>query len=251
MKIASTAVAVYLLFGVVSAILGGEVVPSGTKTYLAGLRKFPNSTTYCAGALISPTHVLTSAICNQGTINYVTVGAHKVNGTDSGEVIKVKSIDIHPNYNPKAAVVTWAWDYAIVTLEKPSKFSPVKLARNKSEIQKGMSLTVMGWGVVNCKDTHYPIEPRRVELEAWSNRNCSETYGLFSRSQMCAGGIVNQGTSPGDLGAPYIKENSEGDADDVLVGTNIGTSECGSDLPMVLSRVTIGLPWINSIVSGQ
>ncbi|OWZ05198.1 Glucanase inhibitor protein [Phytophthora megakarya] len=250
MKFLST-VAISLLLGVASAILGGEVVPNGTKTYTAGLRTFPNSTTFCAGALISPTHVLTSAICDQRTINYVTVGAHNVNGTNDGEVIKVKAVHIHPNFDINATIQTWAWDYAIVTLEKPSTFSPVNISSNISDVREGMPLTVIGWGVFNCEDEYYPIELRRVTLEAWGNQRCGEMYSRFSRSQQCAGGIANRGTSPGDLGAPLIKENNEGVADDLLLGTNTGGYRCGSDYPNIFSRVTTVLPWIKSIVNGQ
>ncbi|OWZ06272.1 Glucanase inhibitor protein [Phytophthora megakarya] len=237
-----------LLFGISSAILGGEVVPNDMKTYMAGMRTYPNETSFCGGALISPTHVLTSAICDQRGINYVSVGSHNVNGTDVGEEIKVKSVQLHPNYNPN---VSLAWDYAIVTLEKPSKFIPVKLASNDSEIQEGMSAIAMGWGITTCEDEYYSLELRSVAMEAWDNMNCSEVYVDFSPSQLCAGGIANKGTSPGDMGDPLIKENKEGDADDVLLGTNTGGNGCGADNPNVFSRVTTVLPWINSIVNGQ
>lgn len=44
-------------------ILSGEDVPSGTKTYVAGLRINRDSDSLCGGSLISPTHVLTASHC--------------------------------------------------------------------------------------------------------------------------------------------------------------------------------------------
>ncbi|POM80903.1 Serine protease trypsin-like protein [Phytophthora palmivora] len=166
----------------------------------------------------------------------------------AGEEIKVKAVHIHPKYNPN---ISLAWDYAVVTLERPSKFVPVNLARNDSEIQEGMPTSVMGWGIATCEDEDYSLELRSVVLEVWDNKNCSEVYTDLSPSQQCAGGIVHKGTAPGDMGAPLIKENKEGDADDILLGTNTGGYGCGEGYPNVFSRVTTVLPWINSIINAN
>ncbi|KAG2995221.1 hypothetical protein JG687_00014815 [Phytophthora cactorum] len=204
MKLISTAIAAPLLFEVAAAILGGQVVPIGTKTYTAGLRTNRGDTSFCGGALNSPTHVLTSAICEQMGINYVSVGSHYVNGTQGGEEIKVFKVQIHPNYNPN---VSLAWDYAVVTLEKPSKFTPVKVANTDSEFQEGMSTTSMGWGITTCEEGDYSLELRGVAMEAWDSKNCSEIYIDHPPSQLCVGGVAGEGTAPGDMGAPLIKEN--------------------------------------------
>ncbi|POM65833.1 Glucanase inhibitor protein 2 trypsin-like protein [Phytophthora palmivora] len=249
MKIVSTSISASLLFGVASAILGGDIVPSGTKTYVVGLRNSSSDSSFCAGALISPTHVLTSPLCNKEGINYVSVGAHKVNGTDNGEVIKVKTVDIHPSYNPNDP---WAWDFAIVTLENPSKFAPVKLASHDSDIQEGTLITMMGWGAPTWQGGDYSLELRNVTLEAWDTKNCIDVFTeTFYPSQLCAGGVLNKGTVDGDWGGPLIKGNKEGDADDVLLGTNTEGYGYGSDYPNVFSRVTTALSWIDSIVNSH
>ncbi|OWZ17439.1 Glucanase inhibitor protein [Phytophthora megakarya] len=250
MKIVSTLATASLLLGVTSAILGGEIIPSGKKTYTAGLRNSISNSSFCAGALISPTHVLTSASCDKEGINYVSVGSHNVNGTDDGEVIKVKSVAPHPNYN---ANVSLEWDYAIVALETPSKFAPVKLANsNDSDVQEGTPLTAIGWGVADCQDEHSSSELRAVALNAWDSKSCIDVFTEpFYPSQLCAGGDLNKGTAFGDMGGPFIKDNQEGDADDVLIGISTDGYGCGSDYPNVFSRVTTALPWINSIVHGE
>lgn len=44
-------------------ILGGETVSAGTKSYNVGLHHDASHGIFCGGALISPTHVLTSPEC--------------------------------------------------------------------------------------------------------------------------------------------------------------------------------------------
>ncbi|KAG2862863.1 hypothetical protein PC113_g5899 [Phytophthora cactorum] len=124
-------------------------------------------------------------------INYVSVGSHYVNGTQGGEEIKVFKVQIHPNYNPN----------------KPSKFTLVKVANTDSEFQEGMSTTSMGWGITTCEEGDYSLELRGVAMEAWDSKNCSEIYIDHPPSQLCVGGVAGEGTAPGDMGAPLIKEN--------------------------------------------
>ncbi|KAG2765749.1 hypothetical protein Pcac1_g22723 [Phytophthora cactorum] len=113
-------------------------------------------------------------------INYVSVGSHYVNGTQGGEEIKVF---------------------------KPSKFTLVKVANTDSEFQEGMSTTSMGWGITTCEEGDYSLELRGVAMEAWDSKNCSEIYIDHPPSQLCVGGVAGEGTAPGDMGAPLIKEN--------------------------------------------
>ncbi|KAG3031101.1 hypothetical protein PC129_g3912 [Phytophthora cactorum] len=115
-------------------------------------------------------------------INYVSVGSHYVNGTQGGEEIKVFKVQIHPNYNPN-------------------------VANTDSEFQEGMSTTSMGWGITTCEEGDYSLELRGVAMEAWDSKNCSEIYIDHPPSQLCVGGVAGEGTAPGDMGAPLIKEN--------------------------------------------
>ncbi|ETL90837.1 hypothetical protein L917_10565, partial [Phytophthora nicotianae] len=253
MKIISTVVSAALMLGSVSAILGGQKVPQGTKTYTTGLRttvdpKSPDDFSFCGGVLISPTYVLTTASCTKmSKANFVSVGAHYVNGGEDGDEIKVVKVTPHPHFNAD----TLANDFAVLKLAKPSKYKPVKLpAPGGSDIKSGMWATAMGWGLTSASSNAMASEELlSLSQQVISNDACRKALKstTIDMSQVCAGG--EQGKSPcqGDTGGPFIKENAKGDGDDVLIGLVSGGQGCGvKDSPAIYSRVSSALPWINS-----
>ncbi|ETM48236.1 hypothetical protein L914_07193, partial [Phytophthora nicotianae] len=252
MKIISSAVFGSLAIGSVSAILGGQIVPQGSKTYNANLRLTADGNSVCGGALISPDHVLTAASCMGQGPAYVAVGTHYVNGTKDGEQIKIASSQQHPKfYGPNLK-----YDLAVLTLEKPSKFSPVQLPKSDdTDLKLGVWTTSMGWGSANPAETfEHSEELRSVELGVWKNEDCRKAtnFTYIDRTYVCAGGIEGKGVSFGDQGGPLIKENNPGDADDVLVGVlsyAVGHADKGK--PSVYTRVSTALEWINSFVKSQ
>ncbi|KAE8907771.1 hypothetical protein PF002_g5827 [Phytophthora fragariae] len=80
--------------------MGGGEVPIGTKAYVVGLLTTAEGNSFCGGALISPSHVLTTASCTsfeQGSSipHWVAVGTHYINGTKDGERIKIVGAKNH------------------------------------------------------------------------------------------------------------------------------------------------------------
>ncbi|KAG7382233.1 hypothetical protein PHYPSEUDO_005119 [Phytophthora pseudosyringae] len=247
------------MLGSVAALLGGQKVPQGSKTYTTGLRstidpKSADDFSFCGGALISPSHVLTTAACTtMAKANYVSVGAHYLNGDKDGDKdgdeIKVASVTNHPHFNAD----TLADNFAILTLSKPSKYKPVKLpAPGGGDIKTGMWGTAMGWGLTSAppngmaSETLLSLSQQVIANDACGKAFNSTTIGL---SHVCAGG--EQGKSPcqGDTGGPFIKENAQGDGDDALIGLVSGGKGCGIEgSPAIYSRVSSALPWINSVI---
>ncbi|KAJ8569458.1 hypothetical protein ON010_g5800 [Phytophthora cinnamomi] len=253
--ISALAAASFVAAGAISAetehveralILGGGEVPIGTKAYSVGVRSTADGDTYCGGALISPKHVLTTATCTGFEApDWVAVGTHYINGTKDGERIKVVSAQNHTLFNE----TNLSYDFDILTLEKPSKFSPIKLPKaDGSDIMAGMWSKVMGWG-----DTSYPNGTRSnvmqsVGLEVWDNEDCARIFAV-DNSSVCAGGAAGRDSCIGDTGGPLVKEQGLGDADDILIGLASWGSGCGDKgYPAIYSRVSAAIEWINSVV---
>ncbi|KAF1774628.1 Peptidase S1, PA clan [Phytophthora cactorum] len=197
MNLMSVTVAVSLLFGVASAILGGQVVPIGTKTYTVGIRTTANGESFCGGALIAPSYVISSAHCEWRDVEYVTVGSHYINGSEEGvpadgEQIKIEVHHMHPKFD-----------------------------LNATDDKKGVWGTTMGWGVTSTPDGDYSLELKSVKLQVWGDKECKDVFsGVQFPSFVCAGGVAGKDACAGDMGDPLIRENQKGDADDILIGLN-------------------------------
>ncbi|KAL4166602.1 GLC7-interacting protein 2 [Phytophthora ramorum] len=229
-------------------ILGGSAIPSGKKTYTAGIRSTVDGDSYCGGSLVSPTHVLTTTMCVTHEVpNYVSVGTHYINGTQDGEQLKVVSVQNHTSHNQSSG----AYDFALLTLEKPSKFTPVKLPKaDDSDIIPGMWSQVMGWGATSFPNGTNSYELQGVGVEVWSNDDCAKVY-VIDDTAVCAGGVAGKDSCVADTGGPLIKEVKEGDLDDILIGLVNWGYGCGDEgSPTVYSRVSYAVEWINSIASG-
>jgi secreted trypsin-like serine protease len=224
-------------------ILGGTVVPTGTKTYTVGLRQSPTGSDFCGGSLISPTHVLTAGHCN-GYTKYVAVGTHYLSGSNDGVRVAIKKETRHPSFNDD----TLTYDYNIIELASPvTAYQPVKLYSVDSEKFAGQTATVMGWGTTASGGTQSNVL-LRVDVPVLTDKACKAS-GLsigISSTMVCAGGKTNKDSCQGDSGGPLILEQSTGD---VLIGVVSWGDGCGqAGKPGVYSKVSVVKSWIQSIV---
>jgi secreted trypsin-like serine protease len=252
MKVSPAILAATAAIGVAQAadikplILGGTVVPAGTKTYQVGLRQLPDSAAFCGGTLITPTHVLTAAHC-AGFAEYVSIGSHFLEGDADGERIAVKKETPHPLYDDP----TTAYDYNIIELASPSSFPPVKLLSADSETFVGAKATTMGWGTTKRGGEQSP-ELLRVDVTVVSNAVCSKLpfsdNATVTETMFCAGGEVNKDSCQGDSGGPLILEQPTGD---VQVGIVSWGEGCGlAGFPGVYAKVSFVKDWILSLAPG-
>ncbi|CAI5745390.1 unnamed protein product [Peronospora destructor] len=211
-------------------ILGGSIVPSGTKTYTTGVRPTANGTDFCGGSLITPWH-------------YVSVGTHFVSGSEDGEQLKVVNKIRHPKY----ASETNSYDFLVLELEKASSFPPIALAKAEdSDIAAGGNATVLGWGATSQGGNLSP-ELLRIDVPLVNNTACAKVLDI-DNSMLCAGGELDTDACQGDSGGPLITEQS---SEDVLIGVVSWGNGCGrAGYPGVYARVSVARDWLSSVAPG-
>merc|ERR1711997_883823 len=135
---------------VVGSIVGGSEVTPYSLPWQVGLVSPGSDRTWCGGALIGPSHVLTAAHCMGGDFDII-VGEHDLTSTEDGTRHTVCSTTIHPDYNSG----TLNNDYAIVRLTEPVQIGaraiPACLPIGGAVSFDGnflddKSMTVSGWG---------------------------------------------------------------------------------------------------------
>jgi secreted trypsin-like serine protease len=222
-------------------IIGGSVVAIGQKTYTVGLRNRPEDKSWCGGSLISPTHVLTAGHCDGASV--ISIGSHFLSGAKDGERIAVKKETRHPKYNS----TTSSYDYSILELVSPSKYTPIRLLSADSETFAGLSATVIGWGRTKEIGSQ-SNDLMRVNVNVVADAQC-KAAGLdgppISETMFCAGGEASKDSCKGDSGGPLILENAPGD---VLIGVVSWGEGCGrAGKPGVYSKVSFVKDWILSL----
>ncbi|RLN31588.1 hypothetical protein BBI17_009317 [Phytophthora kernoviae] len=193
-----------------------STVPSGTKTYVTGLRASVGGENFCSASLITPTHLLVGTYCVSGNVRWASIGSHYSNGTQDGEQIKVVAILNHPE------TANFSNDFAIMKLEKPSSFKPVALAASDdSDIQDGEWAAKMGWDDTGGVGT-MAYELQRADVQLMSNENCLKEIRVDG-TVLCSRGAPNETSCTGDYGG----------------------------YPSTYSRVSSARAWIASLVGGE
>ncbi|EGZ08044.1 serine protease trypsin-like protein [Phytophthora sojae] len=216
-------------YGERKLIVGGEAVPTNSKLYTVGIREDPFDPNFCAGALISLTHVLTSPNCVNGTSPslWVSVGSNYIIGVD-GEMNKVVSAKTHPKFDND--YVSYA--FAVLELELPvNKVKPVQLAdADDPHVEVGTVVTSVGLGFTSVSsDGSVQSELQRMDVRLWGEEECSSR----SEATLCGSAGEGKGVCLGDSGNPLIVESETGkDSDDVLLGVLVGSEFAAETLEM-------------------
>jgi secreted trypsin-like serine protease len=209
-------------------IIGGTEVPNGKYPFVA-LLNFHKKSIYvghCGGSLIDQDSVLTAAHCFLGlpkdTQLQVIVG-RTVRTSNQGQVRSVKSVSVHPNYNPKKPYTN---DAAVVNLSRPvTGITPIKPATTKQNyLEKPVRhATAAGWGntIANPPDKpggpYIPLRMHEVQLPLVSDSRAEQVYRreYFPPLMLAAGG-KGKDTCQGDSGGPLfvaLGRNGGGDGD--------------------------------------
>ncbi|XP_063923939.1 brachyurin-like [Zophobas morio] len=238
----------YLPFREISngRIISGSPASRGQFPWQAALYLTLSSggTSFCGGALISSTWILTAAHCVQG-VSAVTAYLGVTSLSDSSRVTAQASrAVVHPSYSSS----TLANDIALLQLSSSvsssSYISTVSLGT--STLGTGVAVTVSGWGRTSDSSSSISQTLNYVGLTTISNTVCAQTYGSIIQSGIvCCTGSTIQSTCNGDSGGPLVTGSG---SNAVHVGiVSFGSSAgCAKGYPSAYTRTAAYRSWISS-----
>ncbi|KAJ3652788.1 hypothetical protein Zmor_018721 [Zophobas morio] len=222
----------YLPFREISngRIISGSPASRGQFPWQAGLylTLTTGGTSFCGGALISSTWILTAAHCVQG-VTAVTAYLGVTSLSDTSRVTAQASrAVVHPSYSS----TTLANDIALLQLStsvsSSSYISTISLAT--STLGTGVSVTVSGWGRTSDSSSSISQTLNYVGLTTISNTACGTTI---------------QSTCNGDSGGPLIT-GSGSSAVHVGIVSFGHIAGCAKGYPSAYTRTAAYRSWISS-----
>jgi len=233
-------------------IHGGSDAEPGEFPYIISIRRIANAFKHmCAGVLIAPEWVLTSAFCvsEVGTYSIDAVGGeHNLIIPSAHEQIRgIEAIVKHPNYTHGDATVDGmatpeSNDLALLKLKSPMTESDfVKMIELADETPQSGDCVTAGWGTKTITSLLMTAVLQKSPASLVDRAECTEMYAActdcpdISDEAFCAGGTESApcfGYMWGDAGGPLVCSGQ-------LTGVVSWGIGCGEG----------GYPWVNTEVA--
>ncbi|MEM9549272.1 MAG: DNA/RNA non-specific endonuclease [Bacteroidota bacterium] len=235
-------------------VVGGQIVPFGDFPECVALGD--DHQWFCTGVLIDKKVVLTAAHCDPEDITRVFIGGRQISDLGAGEVLKVESTHIHPDYNGNLIP---SHDIAVLILEEESRYNPVPIA-SENDTEQEDNLTVVGFGsdspngMTGFGTKRYADVPHTITLgmDAENIERLQQEHGFDNTYELHAG-KRNLGIDScnGDSGGPLYTSGEYADRKVTSLTSRMaysGSDPCGDG--GIYTKIYPYMSWINSFKDG-
>lgn len=225
-------------------IIGGENATLGEIPYQVSMEV--SNRHHCGGVIISDEWVITAAHCavDIAPLN-TTIRVGSIIREHGGEVYKVKSLTVHPNYSR----IEFDYDVALIHMETKIKFNKIvnkiPMIIKDGITKNGTTATISGWGYTNASVNILSDNLLVTKVDVVDYDLCYKKYFYhhpISERMICAGWKKDIGFCGGDSGGPMT-------ANGQLVGlVSWGAGTCANgDYPQVYSSIAKYRDYINHV----
>jgi len=149
---------------------------------------------------------------------------------------------VHPNFDSR----TFNNDFMLVILDGRSQMNPICLANERTVLDGGQKLHVLGFGLTELGELSESL--LETDMNYMNNTSCNDVYKSLNEitNNMLCTDTSDEGKDAckGDSGGPLIVQGRN-NMEDVLVGVVSWGAGCAK-YPGVYSRITSVIEWIEN-----